>query len=116
MEGHGTKWEQTNPNYASLDSAPQTFFYTISNMLKLDQAKNILEVGCGAGKLLSTILDLKNPEASYYATDLSEAMVEQSKKRLEAHFAKYESKLSFNEFLEKQHLHFSAQNGENIKI
>lgn len=75
MEGSEAKWEQTNPNYASLDSAPQTFFYTLTNMLKLDQAKNILEVGCGAGKLLSTVLDLKNPDATYYATDLSEAMV-----------------------------------------
>lgn len=54
-----------------MDAAPQTFYYTLSNMLKLDQAKNILEVGCGAGKLLSTALDLKNPDASYYATDLS---------------------------------------------
>jgi cyclopropane fatty-acyl-phospholipid synthase-like methyltransferase len=44
-----------------MDSAPQTFFYTLSNMLKLQEAKNILEVGCGAGKLLSTILDLKHP-------------------------------------------------------
>ena len=44
-------------------------------MLKLDQAKNILEVGCGAGKLISTVLDLKNTQASYYATDLSEGMV-----------------------------------------
>jgi cyclopropane fatty-acyl-phospholipid synthase-like methyltransferase len=30
-------------------------------MLKLNEAKNILEIGCGAGKLLSTVLDLKNP-------------------------------------------------------
>lgn len=40
-------------------------------MLKLNEAKNILEIGCGAGKLLSTVLDLKNQDASYYATDLS---------------------------------------------
>jgi cyclopropane fatty-acyl-phospholipid synthase-like methyltransferase len=40
-------------------------------MLKLNEAKNILEIGCGAGKLLSTVLDLKNRDASYYATDVS---------------------------------------------
>jgi len=30
-------------------------------MLKLNEAKNILEIGCGAGKLLPTVIDLKNP-------------------------------------------------------
>jgi cyclopropane fatty-acyl-phospholipid synthase-like methyltransferase len=40
-------------------------------MLQLDSAHNILEIGCGAGKLLSTVLDLKKPEATYIATDVS---------------------------------------------
>jgi|JI61114BRNA_FD_contig_21_1378121_length_690_multi_3_in_0_out_0_1 cyclopropane fatty-acyl-phospholipid synthase-like methyltransferase len=42
-----------------MDAAPQTFFYTLTNLMKLQESKNILEVGCGAGKLLSTVLDLK---------------------------------------------------------
>jgi ubiquinone/menaquinone biosynthesis C-methylase UbiE len=69
-----------------MDAAPQTFFYTISNLIRLQESKNILEVGCGAGKLLSTILDLKKPETSYNATDVSEGMVKQSQNRLKVHF------------------------------
>jgi hypothetical protein len=60
-----------NPNYSAMDSGPQTFFYTLSNMLKFHESKNILEVGCGAGKLLSTVIDLKSPQTYYYATDVS---------------------------------------------
>lgn len=82
MEGSDKKWEVQHPNYAAMDSSPQTFFYTLTNILKLDQARNILEVGCGAGKLLSTVLDLKSPETNYLATDVSEAMVNESRKRL----------------------------------
>jgi len=65
-----------------MDAAPQTFFYTLTNLLKLNEAKNVLEVGCGAGKLLSTVLDLKSPETTYLATDVSEGMIKQAKHRL----------------------------------
>jgi len=99
-----------------MDSGPQAFFYTLSNMMKLSEADNILEIGCGAGKLLSTVLDLKKPDASYLATDLSENMVNEAKKRLKAHFDKYESKISFEEWLQKQHLNFEVQNGENVEV
>lgn len=54
-----------------MDSAPQTFFYTLTNLMKLQESKNILEIGCGAGKLISTVLDLKPASTSYTATDLS---------------------------------------------
>jgi hypothetical protein len=58
--------------YLTIDSAPQTFFYTLSNMMKLDQSKNILEIACGAGKLIPQVLDLKGPDTFYYATDISD--------------------------------------------
>jgi|LakMenEpi03Aug12_release.lakeMendotaPanAssembly.Ray.scaffolds.fasta_scaffold2558134_1 ubiquinone/menaquinone biosynthesis C-methylase UbiE len=45
-------------------------------MMKLDSAKNILEIACGAGKLIPMALDLKSPEANYFATDLSSNMIE----------------------------------------
>lgn len=54
-----------------MDSGPQTFYYTLANMLKLDSAHKILEIACGAGKLLPMAMDLKNPNAEYYATDIS---------------------------------------------
>ena len=97
--------------YITFDSAPQTFFYTLSNMLKLDQAKNVLEIACGAGKLIPQVLDLKAPDTFYYATDISEEMINFSKIRLEKHFEKYESKLSFEEWVKKQNLEFGVING-----
>jgi cyclopropane fatty-acyl-phospholipid synthase-like methyltransferase len=57
--------------YQVTDSAPQTFYYTLSNMLKLNEAKNILEIACGCGLLIPQTLDLKKQDAFYYATDLS---------------------------------------------
>jgi ubiquinone/menaquinone biosynthesis C-methylase UbiE len=57
------------------DSCPQTLYFTLANMLKLDSAKNILEIACGAGKLIPMVLDLKNPETNYFATDLSPNML-----------------------------------------
>jgi ubiquinone/menaquinone biosynthesis C-methylase UbiE len=68
--------------YITFDSAPQTFFYTLSNMLKLNEAKNVLEIACGAGKLIPQVLDLKAPETFYYATDISEEMINFAKIRL----------------------------------
>jgi len=51
-------------------------------MLKLSEAKNILEVGCGGGKLISHVLDLKSEDTLYYATDISEEMIGFAKNRL----------------------------------
>ena len=48
-------------NYTSIEAAPQTFFYTLCNMLKLNEAKNVLEIACGTGKLIPMVLDLKSP-------------------------------------------------------
>lgn len=41
------------------------------------------------------ILNLKKPEAYYYATDISDEMIKLAKIKLEKHFLKYESKLKF---------------------
>lgn len=54
-----------------MDSCPQTFFYTLTNLLKLDTASQILEVACGTGRMIPMVLDLKNPNTQYYATDIS---------------------------------------------
>lgn len=65
-----------------MDSAPQTFYYTLTNLLKLNEAKNILEIACGAGKLIPQVMDLKKPETFYFATDISEEMLKYSRTRL----------------------------------
>ncbi len=58
-----------------MDSAPQTFYFSLINILKLQEAHNILEVGCGRCTLLPFALQLKSPEASYLATDLTPNMI-----------------------------------------
>lgn len=98
--------------YITFDSAPQTFFYTLSNMLKLDEAKNVLEIACGAGKLIPSVLDLKAPQTFYYATDISEEMINFAKIRLEKNFLKYKSTLTFEEWMKEQNLEFGIVNGE----
>lgn len=41
-------------------------------------------------------------------------MVAEAKKRLEAHFGKYDSKIGFGEWLAKMKMVFEVQDGENI--
>jgi ubiquinone/menaquinone biosynthesis C-methylase UbiE len=65
------KWSSSAAAYQGMDSCMQTGFYTLVNMLKLNEAKNILEVACGTGRLLPYALSLKQQSCHYYATDIS---------------------------------------------
>lgn len=58
-----------------MDSATQTFYFSLINILRLHEAHNILEVGCGRCTLLPFSLQLKNPDANYLATDLTPDMI-----------------------------------------
>ena len=42
IENVKKQWEALGDNYSEMDACPQTFFYTLSNMLKLDSASKIL--------------------------------------------------------------------------
>ena len=53
------RWDKFAPVYTLSDSSNQTFFYTLVNMLQVGSAKHILEIGCGAGKLIPYLLHLK---------------------------------------------------------
>jgi len=46
------QWKNLAPVYSRIDSAMQTFYYTLINILDISKAKNILEVACGTGRLL----------------------------------------------------------------
>lgn len=83
------QWQQLGDSYSKWDSCPQTFFYTLANLLQLNSATKVLEVACGTGKLLPMALDLKNPDAEYYATDISTKMLSLLKDTLQSHFDKY---------------------------
>jgi hypothetical protein len=40
-------WDDMTEVYTDFDCSPQSFFYSIINMLDISKAKNVLEVGCG---------------------------------------------------------------------
>ncbi len=73
------KWNELAKIYKNFDNSMNTFFYQLVHMLRLTEAHNIYEVGCGTGRLLPYVMSIKSKEASYLAIDLSEAMVELAK-------------------------------------
>lgn len=54
-----SKWDEITSVYCPLDPCMQGFYVSLIHMLRLDQAKHILEVACGTGRFLSTALSLK---------------------------------------------------------
>lgn len=69
------EWNEFSKTYRVSDATMQTFYYSLVNMLDLGNAKNILEVGCGTGKLVPYALSLKNKDTTYLATDLCPNMI-----------------------------------------
>jgi len=55
----------------------------LSRMLKLETAQNILEVGCGTGKLSLHWLQILPPGTKYTSVDISEKMIQIAEKRKE---------------------------------
>ena len=51
-----TDWDEYSHQYNTFDVGPQTFFFSLVNILNLHTASNILEVACGTGKLLPYVL------------------------------------------------------------
>ena len=112
IEGIKANWANLAEFYADHDSTAQTFYFSLLNILKVHQAKNILEVGCGRSTLLPHAIQLKNPKAHYLATDISPEMLALGDKFLREHFAMYHSQLSFEEWLAKNKVEIKVHNGE----
>ena len=74
------------------DGMANGFYYTLINMMELHASKHILEVGCGRCLLLPTTIQMKNPDATYLATDLSEKMIEFGHTHLKSTHESYNSK------------------------
>lgn len=64
-------WESDAGDYVMMESCPQTFYYTLVNHLKLPQAANVLEIGCGGGLLLPFAVERKSQNTQYVASDLA---------------------------------------------
>lgn len=93
------QWEgPLSKTYAAFDSMGNSFYFVLASVMELSQAKHILEVGCGRGLLLPHSLQIKNPEATYLATDLSCKMVEFGHEHLKKNLESYDSKLSYEEW------------------
>jgi ubiquinone/menaquinone biosynthesis C-methylase UbiE len=80
------RWEEFSEVYSAMDSCPQTFFFTLINLLKIQKSTNILEIACGAGLLIPFVVDQKRLDAQYIATDLTPAMVKIAEARLKSNF------------------------------
>lgn len=81
-------------------------------MLNLGEAHNILEVGCGSCLLVPHALDIKKAATSYLATDLSDDMIEMAHSRLKANLQKYQSSLTYEDWLKSHNLSVRVANGE----
>lgn len=104
------EWNDYSHQYDTFDLGPQTFFYSLASILNLHSARNILEVACGTGKLLPFAMERKNAAAKYTASDLAPNMVDIARKNLKSHLERYESKLSFEDWCNKQKLSFQVLN------
>ena len=107
-----TDWNKFSDFYEKMDSTPQTFYFTLLQMLNIESAKNILEVACGTGRMLPMMLNMKDPNTKYLATDISEKMVEKTRERLKHNLSLYHSKLTFDEWLGANNLYTGVANAE----
>lgn len=82
------------------------------NLIKISSAKNILEVGCGNGKLLPYALNLKPEECNYYAIDIAPNMISNTEGFLNHYIGKIGVKTELTEWIKEQRLHLIIQNGE----
>ena len=82
-------WDQFSETYTKVDTTPQSFYLAIVNILHLQDADNILEVGAGGCLLLNYALEIKKREAYYFATDLSDKMLGIGRRRLSSTLEKY---------------------------
>jgi SAM-dependent methyltransferase len=108
-----TLWNGLAPTYSNYDSVMQTFYYTLVNMLKLNKAHHIYEVGCGTGRLIPYTIGLKPEDCTYLATDLSDKMVESSRHFLASYINKLGVSESIDKWQEKQRLEIGVHDGES---
>lgn len=69
-------------------------------------------MGCGNGKLLPYVLNLKPDECNYYAVDIAPNMISSTEAFLGHYIRKIGVKTGFHEWIKEQRLHLFVQNGE----
>lgn len=69
-------------------------------------------MGCGTGKLLPLVVNMKDPSANYFATDLSPKMIDLTMANLKQNLKMYESKFSLEQWLNKNRMMIAVANAE----
>lgn len=81
-------------------------------MLRLNQAKNVLEIACGTGLLLPYAISIKNKDTHYLATDLAPEMITKAEQKLQHNLELFRSSETLENWMKSQHLVLKACNGE----
>lgn len=78
----------------------------------MQTATHILEVGCGAGKLIPYLASLKPQSCIYFASDICETMIQLARKFITSHNQKIGITQDLEEWLKNQNIELRAVNGE----
>lgn len=82
-------WNAFAPMYSQvLEKANLQLGLSLTRMLQINSAKNILEVGCGSGTLAVDLLQYLPPGGKYTSVDISEEMVKIAEMRKNAFASK----------------------------
>lgn len=118
MESKGTpidtlrdKWDDFSDVYCRFDPGPQTFYFSLVNLLKFRECKNILEIACGSGRLLPYIVSQKPKDTQYVATDLSPEMIKKAEKNMRDSLELFGSKHSYEDFMKENRMFLKACDG-----
>lgn len=77
-------WDAFAEMYSNLLEPPNLQLgLSLARMLKVSSAKNILEVGCGSGRLAIDLLQVLPPGTKYTSLDISEEMIKIANQRKE---------------------------------
>jgi SAM-dependent methyltransferase len=101
------------PIYHNIDPVMQTFYYTLVNMLRLNKARHIYEVGCGTGRLLPYTVGIKSEESTYLATDISDKMIESTRSSLTTSLKRLGVSDSLDKWMERQKIEIGVHDGES---
>jgi SAM-dependent methyltransferase len=101
------------PIYSHIDPVMQTFYYTLVNMMRLNKARHIYEVGCGTGRLLPYTMGIKPEDCTYLAIDISDKMVETTRNNISTYLQRLGVTDSLDKWMERQRLEIGVHDGES---
>ena len=107
-------WDSIAESFNKFDFPQQNSYFSLLYMTELWKANNILEIGCGAGKMIPMALNMKRTEAGYLATDLSPVMIDLAKGNVKKHYEMFRDSKDYERWLERVSLFFRVADGEEF--